>query len=193
VRHLSLLIACGLLLTGCQTADYRVVEPGRVSIAKTPLTVRPSAAWNKVTGTPAGEEIWTRNGPLIDSITFIVGLRDGASIARQTATTDRQVPAFHADMSPDDLTTMIESYYRIRLEAKVFKTTRVAPRKFLGGPGMQIDYNYMLGDEVRRRGCAVIDVHDGKLYLLMLDGTALHYFDGVQSEFQGIVSSASAD
>jgi hypothetical protein len=191
VRQLSVLVICSLLLAGCATVGYRLVPPGQVRIAKTILTVRPDAAWNKVTGLPPGEEIWTRNGPLIDSITFVVGLHDGAAIVRQTATTDRQVPVFHADMSPDDLATMIESYYRISLEARVFKTTRVAPIRFLGSPGMQLDYEYTEEDEVRRRGCAVLGVHDGKLYLLMLNGTALHYFEAELPEFQAIVSSAS--
>jgi hypothetical protein len=191
VRHLSLLIVCSLLLVGCDAAGYRLVEPGRVSVAKGALTVRPSSAWNRLAGAPAGEEMWTLNGPLIDSITFIVGVRDGSAIVRQKATADRQVPVFHADMSPDDLVTMVESYYRIRLEARVFKTTRVAPRTFLGSPGMQLDYEYTEEDEVRRRGCAVAGVHDGRLYLLMLNGTALHYFDAALPEFQTIVSSAS--
>jgi len=185
-----MLLACSVL-AGCDTVRYRLVEPGRVSIARSPLTVSASAAWNQVGGTPAGEEIWTRNGPLIDSITFIVGLRDGASIAHQTATTDRQVPAFHADMSPDDLTTMIESYYRIRLEAKVFKTTRVAPTRFLGGPGMQLEYEYTEDDQVRRRGCAVLGVHEGRLYLMMLNGTALHYYDAALPEFEAMAASAT--
>jgi hypothetical protein len=188
-----LFMAASLLLTACVTQGYRLVEPGRVGVARGTLTVRPGMAWNKSPGASAEHEVWTLDGPLLDSITFIVGVRDGSAITRQKAGADRQVPAFHASMTPDDLVAMLESYYRIREEAKVFKTTRVAPRKFLGGPGMQVDYDYMLEDEVRRRGCAVIDVHDGKLYLLMLDGTALHYFDGVQAEFQGIVTSASAE
>lgn len=195
LRHLSVsvavLMACSLLLAGCETGRFRQVGPGRVSVALSPLSVNASAAWNKVTGTPPGEEIWTRNGPLIDSITFIAGLRDGGSIVRQTAAADRQVPPFHADMSPDDLASMLESYYRITLDVRVFKTTRVAPRSFLGSPGMQLDYEYTGGDEVRRRGCTVLGVHAGRLYLLMLNGTLLHYFEAVLPEFQALVSSAT--
>jgi hypothetical protein len=193
MRQVVLALAGSLLLAGCVTPGYRLVEPGSVGVGRGTLTVRPGVAWNKSPGGSPQHEVWTRNGPLLDTLTFIVGVPDGGAITRQKPGADRQVPAFHTSMSPDDLLAMIESYYRIRVEAKVFTTTRVAPRTFLGGAGMQVDYDYVLDDEVRRRGCAVVDVHHGKLYLVMLDGTALHYFDGLKAEFLGIVSSAAAD
>jgi hypothetical protein len=87
-----LFLAGTLLLTACETPGYRLVEPGRVSVARGALTVRPGVAWNKSPGASADREVWTRDGPLLDSITFIVGVSDGSAITRQKASADRQVP-----------------------------------------------------------------------------------------------------
>ena len=60
------------------------------------------------------EENWTLNGPLLDSLTFIGGLEHGKTIVQQRRKADRKVPNFRADMSPPEIASMIESFYRIR-------------------------------------------------------------------------------
>ena len=193
MRRGLVLALSSLVICGCVTG-YRLVEPGRVRVVGGALAVRPNTAWNKEPRGPdtiPGEERWTENGPLLDSITFIAALPDGAAIARQRSRDDRQVPKFYINMSPEDLVTMLESYYRIRLEAQVFKTTGVRPTTFLGGQAIQVDYEYTAADQLRRRGRSVIAVKNEKLYLIALDGAALHYFDAALPDFQAIVASAS--
>jgi hypothetical protein len=191
VMVLFAMVAC--LTTGCVTG-YTLVSAQPVRVAQKSMNVRPNTAWNKAPRTPydiAQEETWTRNGPLLDTMTFIGGLPAGQAIAKQRPKDDRKVPVFRADMTPQDLVSMVESYYRIKGGVTVFETTGVKPATFLGKPGMQLDYAYVGGDEVKRRGRTILAVVDSRLYLMSLDGTAVHYFDAALPEFESIAGSAA--
>lgn len=187
------LIAVALALGGC-AASYTLVKPETVSVASGSMKVKPSAAWNKVPRSSLNiskEESWTRNGVLLDSITFMGGLKDGEAIAKQRAKDDRKVPVFRANMTPQDLVSMVESYYRIRGQISVFESTSVKPTTFLGKQGIEFDFNFVGNDDVKRRGRSVLAVVDDKLYLMAVEGTALHYFDAALPEFQTLTTSAT--
>ena len=191
-------VAAAIGLAGC-APTYTLVSPAPanmapVSTAKGTIKVKPTMAWNKI---PKGvydvkwEENWTRNGPLLDGISFIGGLPDGEAIAKQRKKDDQKVPVFRATMSPQHLVSMIESYYRIKAGASIFETTGVAPATFLGQQGLQFDYTYVGGDEVQRKGRSLVAIISGKLYLMALDGTASHYFDTALPEFEAMAASAT--
>ena len=186
------LAVCGFL-GGC-AVGYTLVSPAQVSVAKGAMKVKPSIAWNKAPKSfydIPQEESWTQNGPLLDSVTFVGGVKDGEAITKQRPKDDRKVPVFRPGMSPQDLVSMIESLYRIKAGATVFETTAVKPATFLGAPGVQFDYDYVGSDEVKRRGRSIFAIIDGKLYLAALDGAAVHYFDAALPEFEAIVASAT--
>jgi hypothetical protein len=192
VRLLTLL-ACTALLTGCGTGLYTLVQPKPVAVAQGTMTVQPSIAWNKFPKVTQGipyEENWTQNGPVLDVLTFIGGLPDGQAIVKQGAKDDRKVPVFRSNMTPQDLVSMLESYYRIKAGATLFETSKVAPAKFLGQQGIEFGFNYVRADEVKRRGRAFLAVADGKLYLMSLDAAALHYFEASSMEFAAMAASA---
>lgn len=186
-------MALAFALSGC-VAGYTLVKPQTVAVASGSMKVKPAVAWNKVPRSAFNitkEESWTQNGVLLDSITFIGGLKDGEAIAKQRPKDDRKVPVFRSDMTPQDLVSMIESYYRIRGQISVFETVGVKPTQFLGQPGVEFDFNFVGGDDVKRRGRSVLAVIDSKFYCVALEGTALHYFDAALWEFHNLVSSAT--
>jgi hypothetical protein len=192
-RLLTVLLASTLLLQGC-VAGYTLVKPEPVKVAGGAMQVTPAIAWNKVPKGPfdiAGEENWTQNGPILDSIGFIGGLSDGQAIAKQRPKDDRKVPVFRATMTPQDLVSMVESYYRIKAGATVFETVSVKPAAFLGTTGIRFNYSYVGADEVKRRGCSILAIVDKKLYLMSLDGAALHYFDAALPAFDALTTSAT--
>jgi hypothetical protein len=193
MRGAIVAVLVGGFLGGCVTG-YTLVSPAPVSVAKGTMKVKPSVAWNKAPKNMYDlpqEESWTQNGPLLDSLTFVGGVKDGEAIAKQRPKDDRKVPVFRPGMSPQDLVSMVESLYRIKAGATVFETTGVKPVSFLGAQGVQFDYTYVGSDEVKRRGRSVFAVIDGKLYLAALDGAAVHYFDAALPEFEAIVASAT--
>lgn len=172
---------------------YTLVRPGPEDVARGSMVVTPTIRWNKA---PRGadqidkEENWTLNGPLLDGLTFIGDLENDKRIVQQRRKADRKVPNFRSDMSPPEIASMIESFYRVRAGASQFNMTGLAPRTFTGSSGFQYDYEYLGGDEVWRRGRAVGAIVDGRLYLALLDAVRSHYFPAALPEFERIVESA---
>lgn len=171
---------------------YGLIEPGSERVARG-MTVTPTIRWNRARRTfydIPREENWTLNGPLLDNLTFIGGLESGKAIVRQRRRAERQVPRFRADMSPPEIASMIETFYRVRAGSVRFEMTSLQPRSFLGQPGFQFDYAHLDGSEVERRGRAVGAVINGRLYMALLDGARMHYFPAALPEFERIVESA---
>ncbi|MEA3054353.1 MAG: hypothetical protein QOG72_3256 [Sphingomonadales bacterium] len=189
------------LLAGCAGGPgggyglryYHLVEPGPEEVARGSMVVTPTIRWNKAPRGPdqiQKEEDWTLNGPLLDGLTFIGALENDKRIVQQRRKADRKVPNFRSDMSPPEIGSMIESFYRVRAGASEFNVTGLSPRDFAGRPGFQFDYDYLGGDEVWRRGRAVGAIVEGRLYLALLDAARAHYFGAALPEFERIVESA---
>ena len=135
-------------------------------------------------------EDWTLNGPLLDGISFVSGLKDNKSLIRQRRTDNQQVPLFRSNMTPPEIAAMIESLYRVRAGTVDFKTLSLAPRPFLGTSGFQLDYEHLDSDELWRRGRVVGTVINGRLYLILLDAAKWHYWDATLPDFEAVVASA---
>jgi hypothetical protein len=191
IRILALVGALGL--AAC-VPTYTLVPSGPHEVGKTGFSVNPSSAWNKIPKGPNDiplEESWTKNGPLLDSISFVGGLPDGQALLVQKKTADQQVPVFRADMSPNGLVSMAESYYRIRGGITVFNVTAVEPTQFLGANAVKFDFDYVGTDQLPRKGRCVMGVVDGKLYLMKLEGAASHYFNSATGEFDTMAKTAA--
>ena len=191
-------LASLLLLSGCAGGgglfgQYSLVEPRAESVARDSMIVVPTLRWNKAPRGPhdiSREENWTLNGPLLDGLTFIGALENDKRIVQQRRKADRKVPNFRSDMTPQDIASMIESFYRIRAGSTRFEMTGLQPRNFLGQPGFQFDYEHLGGDEVDRRGRAVGAIIGGRFYLALFDAARMHYFDAGLPEYERIVQSA---
>ena len=173
--------------------EYRLIEPQPESVARGSMTVVPTLRWNKAPRGPHDidrEENWTLNGPLLDGLTFIGGLENDKRIVQQRRKADRKVPNFRSEMTPQDIASMIESFYRIRAGSSRFEMTGLQPRNFLGQPGFQFDYEHLGGDEVERRGRAVGAIINGRFYLALFDAARMHYFGAGLPEYERIVQSA---
>lgn len=195
-RHLGGVVAA-LSLSACAGSggfgSYSLVPPGPRAVVSNRMTVSPPQAWNRV---PRGifdireEEDWTLNGPILDSVSFIAGLKDGKAIVRQRRKADRQVPVFRATMTPPEIVGMIESLYRIRAGAAEFSMTGLKPATFVGQPGFQLDYDYLDQNEIKRRGRGYGAVVNGQLYMMLLDATRMHYFDAALGGFETMARGA---
>ncbi len=192
----SALAACSSLGAGegYGFSDYSAVNVHRLKVGNGNMSVVPPRPWNRhrailFEDVPAVED-WTLNGPLLDGITFITGLRSGHFMVRQHRSTDQQVPKFRADMTPPEIAAMLESLYRVRGGAVDFHTLSIRPRLFLGRNGFQFDYEHLDDDELWRKGRAIGVVVKGELYLVMFDAARSHYYDAALPDFEAIVASA---
>ena len=186
-------VVLAFALTGC-IPTYTLVPSGPVAVANKTMNVAPSNAWNRIPRGPSQlkfEEAWTRNGPVLDAITFMGGIADGEELAKYNRNEERRIPVFKTNMVPPDFVSMIESNYRIRAGVTVFEMTRLTPTDFLGTTGLQMDYDYVGADDVKRKGRTVLAVVEDKLYMMSLDGTALHYYDAALPEFESMTRQAA--
>jgi hypothetical protein len=138
---------------------------------------------------PRWEDVWTWNGPQIDRITLVRGLPEGKAIVSQKTNADEQVPVFRADMTTQDLMSMVEVSYRVN-GVTVFNIESVEPFDFLGGRGVKLRYNYVSGIAFRKRGSCVMRIVDGRLYAMKLESLAGNSFDTVAPEFDRLIASA---
>jgi hypothetical protein len=203
-RITILLAAAGLALSGCSGVGgggygfgggYSLVRARSVSVGDGSMAVTPPREWNRVSTTWAIDDIravedWTLNGPYLDSMSFVTGLKSGRYIIRQLRRDAQQVPKFRSDMTAPEITAMLESFYRVKAGTVDLRTTSLKPRTLMGYPGFQWDYDHLDQDEVWRRGRTVGAVIGGKLYLVLLDATRMHYFDNAQGDFEAVVNSA---
>jgi hypothetical protein len=185
-----ILAASALLLSAC-IPTYSLVKPAPAAVGDGSMTVTPTSSWNSVPmlGAQAWEEAWTLNGPMLESVAFVTGVPDGKSLVKQPKKADAQVAVFRANMTPNDLVSMVESSYRVGGIA-VFKVDSVDPASFLGGTGLKLRYSYAPTDGIGKKGACVLRVVENKLYLMKLDGVTSHYFDAALPEFDAMVASA---
>ena len=200
VRRLLPLL--GLAVAGCADVGgqsigltgYALVRARPTRVAGGDLTVTPPREWNRQNARIFDDvrhvEDWTLNGPVLDTISFVDGLRNDKSLVRQYRSDDRQVPRFRSSMTAPEIAAMLESLFRVRAGTVDFRTTALTPRPFLGADGFQLDFDHLDGDEVWRRGRAVGAVIDGRLWLVMLDAARAHYYAAELPDFEAIITSA---
>jgi hypothetical protein len=191
---LSLSACAGGAATGLGFGTYSLIRARETSVGSGSLRVTPPREWNRQRGQLFVDirevEDWTLNGPLLDGISFVTGLKSQKTLVRQSHRDDRQVPKYRDNMTAPEVAAMLESLFRVRGGTVDFKTLGLAPRNFLGAPGYQYDFEHLDGDEVWRRGRAVGATVNGRLYLILYDATRAHYYDAALGDFESIVRSA---
>ena len=197
-----LVLAAAAALAACSSvgggdygySNYSFVRVHRVYVGDDSVSVVPPRPWNRHRPIFFEDirqvEDWTLNGPLLDGMSFVTGLKNGKSLIRQRRTANQQVPVFRSNMTPPEVAAMIESLYRVRGGAVDFRTLGLRPRPFLGTNGFQLDYEHLDSDELWRRGRVVGAVINGELYLILLDAAKLHYWDATLPDFEAVVASA---
>jgi hypothetical protein len=203
LKQALVLLAAALPLSACASglgggsfgySGYSLVRVKEVRVGNDSMAVTPPREWNKIAGSLFVDihavEDWTQNGPYLDGISFVTGLKDGKALVYQRRRDDRQVPKFRSNMTPPEIAAMIESLFRVRAGAVDFKTVSMTPRTFLGTDGFQFDYEHLDSDEVRRKGRAVAVVINGRLYMILFDAARSHYYNALLPDFEAMVNSA---
>jgi hypothetical protein len=189
--------ACSSLGGGSEYgySNYALVRVKRVEVGNGTMSVAAPRQWNRVRPTIYQDiretEDWTLNGPLLDGISFVTGLKSGRYLIYQRKSSDQQVPKFREDMTPPEIAAMLETFFRVRGGSVQFNTLSIQPRPFLGASnGFQFDYEHLDSDELWRQGRAVGAVINGRLYLILIDAAKSHYYPDTLPDFEAIVASA---
>ena len=207
MRKSALILAAtaSLVLGGCSSLGedgggiaspyYSLVRVRSVQVGNGSLAVTAPRPWNRTRKLLFFDDVrwvedWTLNGPYLDGLSFVSGLPSGRYLIRQDRREDRRVPKFRSDMTPPEITAMLESLFRVRGGSIEYRTLSLQPRRFLGYNGFQYDYEHLDSDELWRKGRAVGTVVDGRLYLILFDAARSHYYANAIGDFESIVTSA---
>jgi hypothetical protein len=189
------LTACSSMGTGeYGVSSYEPVRVKRYAVGDGSLSIAPPRPYNRMRSRIFYDvrdvEDWTLNGPYLDGISFVSGLKNNRDLIYQRRTENQQVPRFRSNMTPPEIAAMLESLYRVKGGTVEFRTLAIVPRQFAGYPGFQFDFEHLDSDELWRKGRAVGAVVNGELYLILVDAARSHYYNAIMPDFEAIVASA---
>jgi hypothetical protein len=182
VALLSLLAAC---------AAYQLVPSGKATV-RNALAVEPGQSWSRVNFqvSPGPLEMWTLNGPAIDSITFYMPVADGEALQKQPGSSNEPFPSFRSSMSPSEIVELYEATLRRSTGSALVEIRNLQPTRFAAGDGFRADTLHVGQDRVRRKGVLIGTVKDKQLYLVHFQAPELHYYDRDVAEVEHVIASA---
>jgi hypothetical protein len=187
-----LILSFATLFSGC--VAYSLVEPGPTTVGD--LRINASVAWNQAPTamTPAarsGTKVWTRDGLLLDRIVIIPGVPDGEPIFKPAAKS-QALPAFKADMLPNELEELTESsIVKLFGEGETAVTTiNLRPHQFGENAGILFDVEAQISDGPDYRGIVGAFIYDAKLYIMIYVAAEPFYYDKHREEAEAIIKSA---
>jgi hypothetical protein len=187
-------VALSLLVGAC--TQYALVQPQQPVTVKGSLIVEPDIAWNRINQNDISgrnqTEVWTADGPLLNSIVFFAGIEDGKPLFVRSAEQERKdkLPEFRSSMTPTDVMELLESTVAKISQSSLTKTRNLQPEKFAGKDGFRFELTYVGQDEVDRDGIAVGTIHQGRLYMIFYDGARLHHFGLRRAQAERIIQTA---
>jgi len=197
IRIFSLSLLLAVTLTGC--VQYVVVEPTRTTVQGA-LSVEPQIAWNRAnnTGNPGAQgteqglsaEVWTIDGPLLHAVTFFAGVSDGQALARARPGSEEKLPVYKPDMTPNDVMELLEATIARVSSSPLIKSRDLRAAKLGGQDGFRFELTYTLKDEVEREATAVGAIRNGKLYMILYQGTKLFHYGKYLPQVERMIDSA---
>jgi len=172
-----------LLLSGCATTFYTLVEPGQVVICDR-YSVKPGIQWSEIQ--KGDVRLWTVDGVELESIRFISGISEGVPI--MDITKEKHETPFRPDMSETELVDAIVDAFSLSGSQQV-EARNLQPARFGSAEGFRFELDFMDADGLNKKGVVVGTIMDEALYLIIYTGTRIHYFPKYAREFEDIVSS----
>lgn len=198
MRTIRLLVVSAALVTGlagCVTTSYTLVAPGVVGVGD--LMLAPAGAWNRAPGVATGylrkgSEEWTKDGPLLDRLLLISGVRPGETLF-ENPRKDAALPVFRAGMLANELEELTESSLAKQFGegGAVVGTSGLRPQRFGEHRGVMFDLDVAVSDGPDYRGLAGAVVVDDRLYLMLYLGADPFYFDKHRAEVEALMTSAT--
>jgi hypothetical protein len=174
-------LAVLVVLAACST--FSTVGTERHEIANF-YSVAPQTQWNRYTD--GDLEVWTVDGPLLDSLQFTSALADGDALYELPGR--EEVPRFRANMSESEVMEFVVDSLAAAGAQKI-EATGLAPAPFGPRPGFRFDLAYQSGSGLDKLGMALGTLEDGKLYLIIFTGAAQHYYPKYKSSVDALFAS----
>lgn len=193
MRRVIILLLLAASLGGCVT-PYSLVSPGRQTVGDV-ISVDPGIKWNKVglSGYQGHIEVWTIDGPQLNTLLFFTGVPDGEPLFTRRAPNPEQQekpPVFRSTMNPLEIQELLEATVARYFQTTIAEGRDLRPETIADGRGFRFETRLVGRDEVERLGIFVGTIRNKKLYGAWFQGTRLYYFERYRPEFDRLVKSA---
>ncbi|WP_341915732.1 hypothetical protein [Ferrovibrio terrae] len=189
-RH-GAVLALLLIIAAC--APFSLVPASTNDVAN--FRVDADIAWNKVNQlrleSSAPLAYWTVDGPSLNGMLFIGGVKDGQPVVKvQGDTTKDNALIFRNGMTATEIVELWEATTAKISQTTIAKGSNIEGATFGGTSGFKFDFHYVTKDEVDRSGIGYATVKDGRLYLIFFSGTKLHHYPARLASAKRIIESA---
>lgn len=186
--HKSLLraaaLSTALVLGGCTV--YSLQPSGRQVFDDT-YAVNTPISWSMAR--QGKTTYWTQDGLPLQTLRFVGGIEEGETLFEGARVQlENAPPTFDPIMSPLEIKDFLVASARAS-GTKRLEVTRFAPYRLDGRDAFRSDYSFTNTDGLIRKGFAVFFVQEEKLYVILYEGSALHYFGKAKDDAEQVISS----
>lgn len=171
--HWIIVLAAMLVLIGC-TAGGPLVRPGANTIGSN-LVIDAGMEWTRMTG--YREQLWTIDGPQLNSLHLIPSIREGEFIFLGQRQTRRRPDGafFHRGMRADEVRDLVADGMRAAGAVNV-TASDLRPATFAGREGLRFDLSMSTSDGFKYRAMVAAFEHDKGLALAMFYAPDEYYY-----------------
>lgn len=162
---------------------YTLQEPTRVKVAGF-YTVDPQIQWSR--GKAQHIEIWTVDGPLLESIRFFDARKQGDTLF--TPAPNKKLPTFNKDMKATEVQEFVVDTMA-SAGASGVEAYNLRPWKFGSLSGFRFELKYVNENGLEHSAFAVGAINDEKLYLILYAGTSMYYYPKYRELAESVVAS----
>lgn len=162
-----------------------------VSIAKGQMTVLPVQEMNRLGARPGPlVEQWTLDAPQLNHFLLIGGVPVGQSMLRERNKKDRPLPKLSASAGPAELFEFYSGSLTAANPALTLTPVKLEPARVQDCEGVIAEFeDVRQGDDLRRRGRALLCMRGNLMFGVSLTAPDLHYFQRDAGLFDQLIAS----
>jgi hypothetical protein len=182
MKRTILILALLLAVAGC--SQYKLVQPEQRVAIDDLYSVKPGMQWSSINQN--GVEVWTIDGPLLESMRFINNVEDGEALFK-TGEADKR-PRFSKNMSEVEVVEFVVDAIKFA-GGKQVQAKQVQPYSFGGKKGFRFGLDFVDGDGLEQSGIVVGQLGQKKLHIVVFVAARSHYFQAYREEVERILAS----
>lgn len=173
------------VVTGCATHSFTLIQPGRTVVGDL-YTVDSQIPWSAAR---AGKmELWTVDGPSLQSLRFVNGLADGETLFDGKRKDNKKIPTFRKNMTSSEIMELVADSVALQGLERV-ESAALRPYKFGNTQGFRFELSYVSSKSLEGQGAVVGAVVQERLYLIVYLGTRAYYYPKYKDHVERIVES----
>ena len=180
--RILIVLATVLAMNGC--AGITLVENKRQIVAGI-YSVEPQINWNRLT--EESIEIWTVDGPLLQSIRFFESVDDGESLF-PNQDSKRKLPVFHDAMTATEIQELVIDTLAA-LGAVDIDADNLRPVKLGNLSGFRFELEYQTENGLEQDGLVAGATSNQKLYLILYTGDRSYYYSKYLQHVEAMIRS----